>query len=92
MNENIVVGQTRVNVFKREVNDMTGKEKITKIKTGVIIQDFGTFVRVFDNRSTKDGGDPHQNVEVFAVAGKNIWCEYLDELKPFNAVPVPVSY
>ncbi len=92
MNEQIKLGRTQVNVFKREVNEMTGREKITKIKSGVVLQNFGSFLRVFDTRPAKDGGDAHVNCEVFAVNSRNIWCEFLNELKKEDAVAVPVSF
>lgn len=89
MNESgLRVGFSCVAVMKRSVDERTQKVTIDRIHEGIVVQDFGTFVRVFNNAPKDKGGDVSpESAELFAVESPNIWIERIGELK--EAFPIP---
>lgn len=85
---NIVVGKTLVRVMRKTVDDMTGKEKVDQIHEGIVVQHFGSSVRVFNPNSQDKGGDVSpESAEVFSLDGKLLWCELTGERA--TAFPIP---
>lgn len=54
---NVKLGQTVVRVMRKNINELTGKEQTVKVNEGVIVQDNGSFVRVYNNAPREKGGD-----------------------------------
>jgi len=52
---NIKVGHTCVRVMRKDINDQ-GRETISKIHEGIVIQDCNTFVRVYSPAPVDKGG------------------------------------
>jgi hypothetical protein len=83
-----VVGKTLVHVMKREINEHTGKEQIVKLHEGIVVQDFGASIRVFNSAPQDRGGDVSpETSEVFSVAGYRQWCIPVGERSV--AFPIP---
>lgn len=80
--DKIKIGQTKVVVKKREVDERTGRENIRELHRGIIVQGGNSFVRVYNPAPTNEGGDTSQaNSELFAISARNIWIEPAGELK-----------
>lgn len=88
MLNNIKVGATEMRVSRR---DETGK--VSVIHKGVVIQDLGNFVRLYNSASTDKGGDTApENAEVFPLSSRRIWCEVEKQRKDYDLVKVPALY
>ena len=84
------VGFTCVRVMKREVNEQTRKEKIVTLHEGIVVQNNGSFVRVFNPAPIEKGGDQNPEVsELFPLLSHRVWCEKISE-RP-TAFPIPPS-
>lgn len=71
---NLTAGLSRVVVMQRNVDEVTKRETIAQIHEGVVVQNCGAFVRVFNPE--KGGGDAMQETaRLYAVAGLNSWIE-----------------
>lgn len=83
------VGQTKVKVLKREVNEQTGKETIREIHRGVVVELGSSFARVYNPAPVNEGGDASQlTAELFPIAGKNCWIAPAGELEaPLRLAP-----
>jgi hypothetical protein len=88
MNEPIKVGQTILRVMRKDINEQTGRETITKIHEGVVIQDCGPFVRVYSNAPVDKGGDASPQVaQLFPLTSKRMWCEWVSEKSTIFPTP-----
>jgi hypothetical protein len=84
----VSVGLTCVKVMKREVNERTGATKIIQLHEGIVVQDCGSFVRVFNPAPLNKGGDySPETSELFALTAPRIWCEVIME----RSVAFPIS-
>jgi hypothetical protein len=84
----IKVGKTCVRVMKRLIDERTKKEKIVKLHEGIVVQDFGSFVRVFNPIAVDKGGDlSPETSEQFPLESPRIWCEVIGERDV--AFPIP---
>lgn len=83
--EQIKLGITRVAVIRKDVDERTKRETITRIHEGVIVQNRGAFVRVFSDRPRDKGGDVSpESSELFPVSSACCWLEQLsDRTTPF---------
>ncbi len=89
-NINYRVGFTCVAVMKRATDEKTGKETVTRIHEGVIVQDFGSSVRVFNFAPRDKGGDVSaETSETFAVASRGCWIETIGTLD--EKYPIPAT-
>lgn len=74
-----------------EVNEQTGRESTRKAHEGVVLQDLGSFVRVFNPEPPNKGGDVSPEVaEIFPVRSPRCWIEVIGELK--NPLPIPALF
>ncbi len=74
-----------------EVNEQTGRETVRKAHEGVVMQDLGSFVRVFNPEPPSKGGDISAEVsEIFPVRSPRSWVEVMGELK--NPLPIPALF
>ena len=81
-------GFSCVVVKKRLVDERTQKETIEQIHEGIVVQNLGTHVRVFNSAPKDKGGDVSpESSEVFAVESPNIWVEQVGELA--EGFPIP---
>ena len=72
----IKLGQTYVNVFRLDVDERTKKETTQKIHEGIVLQNKGSFVRVYNPAPVAKGGDTAPEAsELFPVKAKRMWCE-----------------
>ena len=89
--DKVKIGRTEVNVFKNEFNPQTRKETIKKIHQGIVVQNFGAFVRVYNNAKIEDGGDVNQLcAELYPLDSRACWCELVgtrDEDNKFYIAP-----
>lgn len=84
----IKVGITCVCVMKREIDERTKREKIVKLHEGIVVQDFGSFVRVFNPLAPDKGGDlSPETSEQFPLVSARVWCEVIGERS--TAFPIP---
>lgn len=78
----IIVGITCVAVFREDIDEHTKRVTVSQIHDGIVVQDLGTQVRVFNPGPRDKGGDATQETsEVFALQGARIWCEPLEPRK-----------
>ena len=85
---NIRVGHTCVRVMKKEVDERTRKERIVKIHEGIVVQDNGSFVRVYNPAPRDKGGDlTPETSELFPLESARVWCEKISERS--TAFPIP---
>lgn len=91
--DNVNLGLTVVRVMHKKSSDKSDKESIKEVHRGVVVQNLGNFLRVFDNREPKDGGDYDPLFsELFPVESKCSYIEVLAELKPHQKVKIPVQF
>lgn len=78
-------GVTEVCAFRRH-EDGT----VAKIKRGIVLQNCGAFVRVFDPRPIEDGGDPRPDwSEFFPTAlGGTVWLDIIGQ-RPYSSYVPP---
>jgi len=77
-----VVGKTQVRVMRRD------PKEINQIHGGIVVQDCGSFLRVFNPNPVSKGGDVNpESSELFPVAGRKIWCEWMTQRE--TAFPIP---
>jgi hypothetical protein len=82
------VGKTCVRVMKIEMNEKTRKTNVVKIHEGIIVQDTGPFVRVYNPAPLDKGGDVSpETSELFAVLSPRIWCEVMSERSTAFQIP-----
>lgn len=82
------VGFTCMRVMKRKIDERTRKENIVKIHEGIVVQDNGSFVRVFNPMPKDKGGDlSPETSELFPLNSSQVWCEKLSD-RP-TAFPIP---
>lgn len=82
------VGTTCVRVMRVNVNERTGATKTVKVHEGIVVQDTGSFVRVFNPAPLDKGGDVSpETSELFPLNSKRCWCELLSERSA--AYPIP---
>lgn len=82
----MVAGLTRVVVMQRLIDEHTKRETIVKVHEGVVVQNNGAFVRVF-NPEKGSGDSSQETANLYAVAGKDSWVE-----KRFDLIdPLPIS-
>jgi len=87
---NVKAGQTEVAVWRVEEDGKGGFKAPCIIHKGFVIQNCGSFVRVFSPKKRDQGGDLNPIVsELFPVAGKRSWIEVVGERKPVDAFPIP---
>jgi hypothetical protein len=89
--EPIQVGVTIVRVMRKTiVDEQARKETIDKIHEGIVVQDLGSSVRVFNPLSQDKGGDvAPETAELFALQSKLVWCEYVGDRR--TSFPIPVT-
>lgn len=89
----IIVGLSLVAVYKRTVDERTGKETVERIHEGIVVQDAGNMVRVFNPAPLDKGGDTApENAEFFALDAKSVWCESIGHrAEPFKLPPTLVG-
>jgi hypothetical protein len=74
--------------MKREVDERTRKERIVKLHEGIVVQDNGSFVRVFNPAPRDKGGDLNpETSELFPLESARVWCEKTSERS--TAFPIP---
>lgn len=84
----VTVGVTCVRVMKLDVNERTGATKVIKLHEGIVVQDCGAFIRVFNPAPIDRGGDySPETSELFALLAPRIWCEVIMERSV--AFPIP---
>lgn len=84
------VGKAVVRVMRRSVDDHTGKEKVDQIHEGIVVENIGNNVRVFNPKPQDKGGDVSpEAAELFPLDSKLLWCELVSERK--TAFPIPVG-
>ena len=70
------VGITKVRVVRQEEN---GSKR--EIHRGIVVENKGSFVRVYNPAPQKDGGDASQSsAELFPIKSKYCWVEPMGEL------------
>ena len=86
---NIKVGHTCVRVMRKDINDQ-GRETISKIHEGIVIQDCNTFVRVYSPAPVDKGGDVSpEAAQTYPLDGRRMWCEFVcDRATKFPIPPV----
>jgi len=70
----MTAGLTRVAVMQRFIDEHTKRETITQIHEGIVVQNCGAFVRVF-NPEKGSGDSSQETARLYAVAGKDSWVE-----------------
>ena len=81
-------GHSTVKVWRREVNEKTGKEITKQINEGIAVKVGTSFARVFNMAPVDDGGDVNpETTEWFPIAGKNSWIEITGRTKDKFAIP-----
>lgn len=89
----ITVGHTCVAVYRKETDERTGRFTITRIHEGVVVQDCGPFVRVFNASPRDKGGDATPDVcELLPVNSPNCWMELLSERKVGFPIPPTLRF
>jgi hypothetical protein len=84
-------GVTCVRVMKKFVNERTGSEQTAQLHEGIVLQDNGAFVRVFNPASRDKGGDASPEMsQRFPLLGPRVWCEKIKDLE--TAFPIPASF
>lgn len=87
--ENLVIGRTTVKVLKRDENNNVPHE----LHRGVVVQDLGAFLRVFNPSNPDQGGDYDPLCsELFPVSSKRVFIEKTGELKENQAIKIPVQF
>lgn len=82
------IGKTCVRVMRRDINEQTRKEKIIKVHEGIVVQDTGPFVRVFNPAPIDKGGDVSpETSELFPLLSPRVWCETVAEKS--TSFPIP---
>lgn len=83
MNDNeLLAGYSVVKVMKEITDETTGATKVECIHEGIVVQNLGTQVRVFDNSPREQGGDVDPSTaEIFAINGRKIWVEFVKNLR-----------
>ena len=73
--------------MKREIDERTKRERIVKLHEGIVIQDFGSFVRVFNPMAPDKGGDLSPEMsQSYPLVSHRMWCEVISE----RAVSLPI--
>jgi hypothetical protein len=76
----VKLGQTCVRVMRKEINERTQQVKIVQAHEGIVVQDNGSFVRVFNPAPLDKGGDASQeSSELFPWTSNRVWCEITSE-------------
>jgi hypothetical protein len=76
--------------MKRVTDPVTKRETITRIHEGIVIQDCGTFARVYNNAPRDKGGDVSpETCEMFPILSPACWMEVTSEKDVDNAFPIP---
>lgn len=92
MKDNIAVklGRTVMAVFRKDINDQTGRETINKVHEGIVVQDCGPFVRLYNHAPLDKGGDTTAEAcELFPLRSRRMWCETVGErVSPWPVPPL----
>jgi hypothetical protein len=81
------VGTTCVRVMRVNINEQTKQTKIVTIHEGIVVQDNGSFVRVFNPAPRDKGGDLNpETSELFPLLSARCWCEKTAE----RSTPFPI--
>lgn len=84
----INVGKTCVRVMRVEQDERTKREKTVKCHEGIVVQDCGSFIRVFNPAPLDKGGDISPEMsQMFPLLAHRMWCELLSEKA--TAFPIP---
>lgn len=82
------VGTTCVRVWRVNVNEQTRQTKVVQVHEGIVVQDNGSFVRVFNPAPLDKGGDVSpETSELFPLLATRCWCEKTSERSV--AFPIP---
>jgi hypothetical protein len=85
----ILTGRTEVRVMRKNINEQTRRESVDQIHEGIVVQNLGAFVRVFNPMSPEKGGDVSQvNAEIFPVTSKRCWIEPVGERSESRTWPI----
>ena len=86
--EKINVGKTCVRVMRVTIDERTHKQTTIVVHEGIVVQNRGPFVRVFNPAPRDKGGDISPEMsETFPLSGDRCWCEHTGERKV--AFPIP---
>ena len=91
------IGKTTVKVFRKDVDQRTGRETVKLIHEGIVLgmnkdrNHVPLMVRVFNPAPIDKGGDISPEFsQLFPVNAANCWCEISGNKK--IAVPAPVRF
>lgn len=83
------VGLSKVNVFRKDIDERTGRETITKIHSGIVLSVGSAFARVFNPAPVSQGGDISPELsQSYPFESKRMWLESAGELKTPMKIPV----
>jgi hypothetical protein len=70
--------KTKVKVLKNVRADNGKFLRLTEIHKGLVVQDTGSFLRVWNPEEENSATAP-EYAELFAKKGKDLWCEIIEE-------------
>lgn len=83
----LMVGHSHVKVMRLNINERTKKQEVVQVHEGIVVQDLGSFVRVYSNAPIEKGGDvSHEFAQIFPVKSNRVWCDLVSHKE--NAVPL----
>ncbi len=74
----VIPFKTKVKVIKNVRADNGKFLRETEILRGLVVQDTGSFVRVWNPQEENSSKVP-EYAELFAKQGKDLWCEIIEE-------------
>jgi hypothetical protein len=87
------VGRTCMRVMKREIDERTRKEKIVKVHEGIVVQDNGCFVRIYNPAPRDKGGDlSPETAELFPLTSSRVWCEKITDRSVSFPIPPALRF
>jgi hypothetical protein len=81
----VIPFQTKVKVIKNLRADNGKLIREEELIRGLVVEDCGSFVRVWNPELENSAKSP-EYAELFAVSGKDCWCEIIGETKTLLAV------
>lgn len=82
------IGLTKVLVFRKEVNEETGKETVKQCHQGIILAKTNSFAVVYNPAPIDKGGDPAPEMAQWhPIKSNRAWMEIDGETKVAHRIP-----
>lgn len=86
----VVAGKTCVKVMRIDIDERTKRERTIQAHEGIVVQDLGSFIRVYNPAPLDKGGDVSpETSQCYPVLAKRMWCEVTSTKTV--AFPIPAA-